>query len=93
MGIKSRRRFSKEFKAKVALEAIKERESIETLCKKYNLHPNQISQWKKTYKSGGSELFNSKTKEKGENKDKWVHFKLSFFSGSHLMVKKKFEVL
>ena len=72
MDIKSRRRFSKEFKAKVALEAIKERESIETLCKKYNLHPNQISQWKKTYKSGGSELFNSKTKEKGENKDKLI---------------------
>jgi transposase-like protein len=57
MNKKPRRKFSNEFKAKVALEALRERESIETLCKKYDLHPNQIFQWKKTCKEGVSQLF------------------------------------
>jgi len=57
MNQKPRRKFSNEFKAKVALEALRERESIESLCKKYDLHPNQIFQWKKIYREGGSQLF------------------------------------
>jgi transposase-like protein len=43
---KSRRVFSKEFKAKVVLEALKEKSTIEVLAKKYELLPNQISMWK-----------------------------------------------
>jgi len=44
---KSRRKFSGDFKAKVVLEALKERSSIEELARKYELHPTQISSWKK----------------------------------------------
>lgn len=43
---KTRRVFSKEFKAKVVLEALKEKSTIEALAKKYELLPNQISMWK-----------------------------------------------
>ena len=43
---KSRRVFSKDFKAKVVLEALKEKSTIEALAKKYELLPNQISAWK-----------------------------------------------
>jgi len=43
---KTRRRFSDEFKTKVVLEALKERETIEVLAKKYELQPTQISVWK-----------------------------------------------
>jgi len=53
----SRRKFSAEFKAKVALEALQERETIEILCKKYDLHPNQVSQWKRSFKEEGSKVF------------------------------------
>lgn len=42
----TRRKFKAEFKAKVVLEALKERETIEVLAKKYELSPNQISTWK-----------------------------------------------
>ena len=42
----TRRKFSKEFKSKVVLEALKERETIEQLAKKYELQPSQISLWK-----------------------------------------------
>jgi transposase len=40
---KSRRVFSKYFKAKVVLEALKEKNTIEVLAKKYELLPTQIS--------------------------------------------------
>ena len=42
-----RRKFSSSFKAKVVLDALRERETIEALAKRYELHPNQISAWKK----------------------------------------------
>ncbi len=38
-----RRKFSKDFKAKVVLEALKEQQTIESLAKKHELQPKQIS--------------------------------------------------
>jgi transposase len=43
---KSRRKFGAEFKAKVVLEALKERSTVEDLAKKFELHPSQINTWK-----------------------------------------------
>ena len=43
---RTRRTFGKDFKAKVVLEALKEKDTIEVLAKKYELLPNQISAWK-----------------------------------------------
>jgi transposase len=53
----SRRKFSAEFKAKVSIEAIQERQSIESLAKKHNLHPTQINTWKKAFLSNSSAVF------------------------------------
>jgi hypothetical protein len=47
MAKKTRRKFSAEFKAKVVLEALRERSTIEELARKHELHPNQIYTWKK----------------------------------------------
>jgi transposase-like protein len=44
--MKSRRKFTSAFKAKVALEAIRERESLSALSSKYELTQEQISKWK-----------------------------------------------
>ena len=44
---KSRRKFSAEFKAKVVLEALKDRITIEDLARKHELHPTQINTWKR----------------------------------------------
>lgn len=46
---KSRRKFSNKFKSQVALEAINERETLSELAKRFELHPNQISSWKREF--------------------------------------------
>ena len=43
---RTRRVFGKDFKAKVVLEALKEKETLEVLAKKYELLTIQISLWK-----------------------------------------------
>lgn len=47
MSTTRRRRFSAEFKAKVALEAIRGEQSIQDLASRYELHPNMITNWKR----------------------------------------------
>ena len=46
---KQRRKFTKAFKLKVILEALKERSTIKELSQKYDLHPNQITNWKRMF--------------------------------------------
>ena len=43
---KKRRSFSSEFKAKIALEAIRGDKTINEIATQYEVHPNQVSQWK-----------------------------------------------
>lgn len=44
--VQTRRKHSNEFKVKVALEAIKEEQTLPELCRKYNLHGSLIKLWK-----------------------------------------------
>jgi transposase-like protein len=52
-----RKRHSAAFKAKVALEAAKQDETIAELAKRHQVHPVQISQWKKQLLDGLVSLF------------------------------------
>ena len=47
MSTTRRRRYSAEFKAKVALEAIRGEQTINDLAARYELHPNMITNWKR----------------------------------------------
>ena len=68
-----RRIYSANFKAKVALEAIQERETIEVLSKKHNVHPNQILRWKKEGKEEFLKTsFSSESRKKKDNKEKLI---------------------
>ena len=42
-----RKQHSKEFKAKVALEALKGHKTINEIAAEYEVHPTQINTWKK----------------------------------------------
>ena len=55
---RTRRVFGKDFKAKVVLEALKEKQTLEVLAKKYELLPNQISMWKAEAIKNISAVFN-----------------------------------
>ncbi len=52
-----RKRHSAEFKAKVAVEALKGLQTVQQLAKEYGVHPTQISQWKQRLKSEAPGLF------------------------------------
>ena len=56
-----RKRYSGEFKAKVAREALKEESTIADIAIRFNIHPNQVSEWKKQAIEGLAEVFAGKT--------------------------------
>lgn len=54
---RKRRHFGAKFKTKVVLEALKERETIQEIASKYELHPNQITSWKKQFLENADQAF------------------------------------
>jgi len=73
---KSRRKFTAEFKAKVAIEAIKEIKTLSELAQIYQVHPNLITHWKKEFISRAEKVFDASKDEsdqimklKKENED------------------------
>jgi transposase len=56
-----RKRYTAEFKAKVALEAIREELTMAELAKKYEVHPTMISGWKKAAIENMASAFGSKS--------------------------------
>jgi transposase len=66
---KSRRKFSADFKAKVVIEALKERNTIEDIAHKYELHPNQITTWKKEFLNNAAAAFTSGSDLNVEKRD------------------------
>ena len=57
---KKRRKHSPEFKAKVALEAAKEERTISELAQIYEVHPNQINNWKRELLENATSVFEKK---------------------------------
>jgi len=53
----TRKRYSAAFKARVALEATKQTRTLAELSKAFQVHPVQISQWKKQLLDGAESLF------------------------------------
>jgi transposase len=67
---KGRRVFSGAFKAQVAIEAFKERETLAELSKRFEVHPNMIKRWKQELIDRSSEIFETKSPEDNSEVEK-----------------------
>ncbi len=66
---KKRRRHSDEFKARVALEAVKGVKTLSELSAAYGVHPSVIAQWKRHLVDGSAEVFSRKNGLKGKSEE------------------------
>jgi len=66
---RKRRKFTAAFKARVAIEALKERETLAELSKRFEVHPNMISKWKQEFLEHSAEVFEQKRKGTDKEKD------------------------
>ncbi len=71
-----RRNHGAAFKAKVALEAIKEEQTLIQLAERFDVHPNQITQWKKQMLDRAREVFAKEKKKQEGPSIKELHAKI-----------------
>jgi transposase len=70
--LKRNRKHSVTFKAKVAVDAIRERETIPQLASKHQVHSSQISKWKKVALDGLPSLFDGGRSVGGDGQSELV---------------------
>jgi len=69
----TRRRFTADFKAKVALEALRGDRTIQEIAGRHKVHPNQVGSWKRQAMDGlGAVFSNGADKARGDHDDE-VH--------------------
>jgi transposase len=76
MSKRPRRNHGAIFKAKVALEAIKEEQTLIQLSESFQVHPNQITEWKKQLLEKAPEVFEKGKKNPDEPDVKELHAKI-----------------
>ncbi len=57
--MRKRRRFTADFKARVALEALRGDRPVQEIAAKHKVHPNQVSTWKRQAVDGLGEVFSN----------------------------------
>jgi transposase-like protein len=63
---KSRKRFEAAFKAKVALAAVSEQQTVPELARRFGVHPNQIYKWKRELIENASRVFEAGGERAGD---------------------------
>ena len=66
---KKRRKHSDEFKARVALEAVRGVKTLSELSSTYGVHPTVIAQWKRQLLNGASEVFSRTNGTNGRSEE------------------------
>jgi len=65
----TRKRYNPEFKAKVALAALKNEETISELAARFGVHPTMITAWKRILLDGAPEIFDKGLKSKKQTEE------------------------
>jgi transposase len=66
----TRKRYSPDFKARVVIEALKERETMSELMSKFKVHSNLINRWKQEFISRSAEIFSTKPPDEDFEKER-----------------------
>ena len=67
-----RRRFTADFKARVALDALRGDKTIQEIAARHKVHPNQVGAWKKQALEGLGSIFENGS-GKGDDRESEVH--------------------
>ena len=59
-----RKRYSAEFKAKVAVAALRNEETLSELARRFGVHPTLINNWKRALLDGAAEIFDKGQKSR-----------------------------
>ena len=76
MSKRPRRNHAPAFKAKVALEALKGDQTTVELSQRYQVHPNQITEWKKQLLEHAADVFSKDRKVDQGSREKELHAKI-----------------
>ena len=70
-----RKKYSPEFKAKVALAALQNDETTADLAQRFGVHPTMIANWKRALQEGGADIFGQglKTRKQADGKIDELH--------------------
>ena len=92
-----RKRYDKEFKAKVALEALKGEKTLQELAVTYAVHPNMVALWKKQILEHATVLFEKEGKDKdaedAERKQDELFKQIGQLQVENEFLKKKYKQL
>ncbi len=85
----SRTKYSPRFKAKVAFEALRHRDTIAALSKRYDVHPNLVSRWRNTLILNLKHAFDQTTARQTKTGSPKLHEKLRQLKEVNDTLKKK----
>ena len=89
-----RKQHAPEFKAKVALEALKGEETAAELASRFGVHPTMIHQWKRALLEGASEVFERGRRKKpeiDEEQVKELHAKIGELAVANSFLERKLK--
>lgn len=92
-----KRTHSKEFKARVAIDAIRGEKTVQELAQKYEIHPNQVTLWKKQLVENATSVFdkhgNDKEVDEFERKQEELFSQIGQLKVENDFLKKKYRQL